>query len=50
MFYSNGGERIDGFGVRPLVSIKSTVTVEQLEKITGMEDPTWPGHAGQPDS
>ena len=49
IFQSRGIESMFGLGVRPVVSLKSAVTVEQLEKTTGIEDPVWPGTAGQPD-
>ena len=43
-FYSYGREGGGGLGVRPVVSLKSTVTVEQLEKTTGTADASWPEH------
>lgn len=44
IFYSYGAEGGGGLGVRPVVSLKSTVTVEQLEKTTGTADMSWPEH------
>ena len=44
LFYSYGIGNGDGLGVRPVVSLKSTVTVEQLEKTTGTADAPWPEH------
>lgn len=44
LFYSFGSEHGNGLGVRPVVSLKSTVTVEQLEKTTGTADMSWPKH------
>ena len=44
LFYSRGYGSGYGFGVRPVVSLKSTVTVEQLEKTTGTADASWPEH------
>lgn len=35
---------VRGFGVRPVVSLRSNVTVEQLQEITGSTDSDWPGH------
>ena len=44
LFYSNGYEYVLGLGVRPVVSLRSNVTVEQLQEITGSTDSDWPGH------
>ena len=44
LFRSNGYEGGGGFGVRPVVSLRSNVTVEQLQEITGSTDSDWPGH------
>ena len=44
LFYSDGYEVGRGLGVRPVVSLKSRVTVEQLEKTTGTADASWPEH------
>lgn len=41
---SIGAEFILGYGVRPVISLKSNITIEQLEKITGEEEDDWPGH------
>ena len=42
LFYTDGDTGGTGNGVRPIVSIKSNITVEQLQKITGTEDESWP--------
>ena len=42
LFYNDGVGRGCGYGVKPVISLKSTVTVDQLEKITGIEDEPWP--------
>ena len=41
MFYSYGGENRDGFAVRPVVSLKSSVTNSQVQKITDKKETTW---------
>ena len=41
MFYSYGSEYIDGFAVRPVVSLKSSVTSTQVQKITDKTEDTW---------
>ena len=41
MFFSSGIERGDGFAVRPVVSLKSSVTNSQVPKITDKTETTW---------
>ena len=41
MFYSDGREGNDGFAVRPVVSLKSSVTNSQVQKITDKTETTW---------
>ena len=41
MFYSYGDERGSGFAVRPVVSLKSSVTNSQVQKITDKTEDTW---------
>ena len=41
MFYSDGGEGGRGFAVRPVVSLKSSVTNSQVQKITDKTEDTW---------
>ena len=41
MFSSNGGERYIGFAVRPVVSLKSSVTNTQVQKTTDKTEDTW---------
>ena len=46
LFYSGGRELNFGFAVRPVVSLKSGVTVDDIQVISGTEDTeTWPEHA-----
>ena len=41
MFYSNGNENYNGFAVRPVVSLKSSVTNSQVQKITDKTEDIW---------
>ena len=41
MFISVGHEEYDGFAVRPVVSLKSSVTSTQVQKITDKTEDTW---------
>ena len=41
MFYSYGSENYNGFAVRPVVSLKSSVTSTQVQKITDKTEDTW---------
>ena len=41
MFRSNGDEDYFGFAVRPVVSLKSSVTNSQVQKITDKTEDTW---------
>ena len=41
MFYSFGFENLIGFAVRPVVSLKSSVTNSQVQKITDKTETTW---------
>ena len=41
MFISNGIERYSGFAVRPVVSLKSSVTNTQVQKTTDKTEDTW---------
>ena len=41
MFHSNGVECNRGFAVRPVVSLKSSVTSTQVQKITDKTEDTW---------
>ena len=41
MFNSDGRERHLGFAVRPVVSLKSSVTSTQVQKITDKTEDTW---------
>ena len=41
MFYSSGGGSYYGFAVRPVVSLKSSVTNSQVQKITDKTEDTW---------
>ena len=41
MFYSNGNEYDSGFAVRPVVSLKSSVTNSQVQKITDKTEDIW---------
>ena len=41
VFNSRGGEYGDGFAVRPVVSLKSSVTNSQVQKITDKKETTW---------
>ena len=41
MFNSNGSENNGGFAVRPIVSLKSSVTNSQVQKITDKTETTW---------
>ena len=45
MFYSSGNGVHYGFAVRPVVSLKSSVTNSQVQKITDKTEDTW--HVGQ---
>ena len=41
MFLSHGDENCGGFAVRPVVSLKSSVTSTQVQKITDKTEDTW---------
>ena len=41
MFHSDGYESVSGFAVRPVVSLKSSVTNSQVQKITDKTEDTW---------
>jgi hypothetical protein len=41
MFDSDGIEGSSGFAVRPVVSLKSSVTNSQVQKITDKTETTW---------
>ena len=41
MFYSYGDGNYGGFAVRPVVSLKSSVTNSQVQKITDKTETTW---------
>ena len=41
MFFSDGSEHYCGFAVRPVVSLKSSVTNSQVQKITDKTETTW---------
>ena len=50
MFDSYGNERYDGFAVRPVVSLKSSVTSTQVQKITDKTEDTWNVEQGSSES
>lgn len=50
MFSSNGGEICRGFAVRPVVSLKSSVTSTQVQKITDKTEDTWNVEQGSSES
>ena len=41
LFYSYGTENDDFYGVRPVVTLKSDVTIEDIQKIGEQQEPTW---------
>ena len=41
LFGSNGYEDDDCYGVRPVVTLKSDVTIEDIQKIGEQQEPTW---------
>ena len=41
MFDSDGDGSVNGFAVRPVVSLKSSVTNSQVQKITDKKETTW---------
>lgn len=47
LFGSNGGWNAGGFAVRPVVVLKSSVTVDQLEVVADKTEATWTTEGGQ---
>ena len=41
LFYSNGDWFAGGFAVRPVVSLKSNITVDDIKVVTGKTEETW---------
>ena len=44
LFYSDGGWRAVGLAVRPVVVLKSNVTIDQVPKIEDQEEDSWEGY------